>query len=232
MRIPLLLVLVAIPLTAACRTTRTGSPPAGNSAGDSAEVAYVELRAALLDLSERDQAARNALVATMADVTPGPDGSITLDEEQARLMKGVQAIDAESTRFLRTTIDEFGWPTYDMVGKEAAHAAWLLAQHADADPELQSEVLRLMEPLVAAGQAGASDFAYLTDRVRVARGDKQLYGTQFSDDGSGVARPVAIEDAANVDARRAEVGLEPLAEYAATLAEAYGTETSAEPADG
>ncbi len=71
-----------------------------------------------------------------------------------------------STAFLRELIDTNGWPARDQVGTEAAHAAWLLAQHADAAPDLQAQVLELMEPLVVAGQADGGDLAYLTDRVR------------------------------------------------------------------
>jgi hypothetical protein len=55
----------------------------------------------------------------------------------------------------------------------------------------------------------------------LAEGKKQIYGTQFtSQDGQWQPRP--LEDAANVDVRRAEVGLPPLAEYARQLKEVYG----------
>jgi hypothetical protein len=126
-------------------------------------------------------------------------------------------------------IAEHGWPTVSLVGERAAHAAWLLVQHADARPELQERALALMRPLVASGEASGVDVAYLEDRVRVARGDAQLFGTQFGADENGVQRPFAIEDAARVDERRAELGLEPLAQYAQSLAEAYGGEASVEP---
>ena len=87
-----------------------------------------------------------------------------------------------------------------------------------------------MEPLVAAGQAQPSDFAYLTDRVRTGRGEPQRYGTQFATGLDGVMRPAELEDPARVDQLRASVGLPPLAEYAEQLREAYGGEVSAEPA--
>jgi hypothetical protein len=48
--------------------------------------------------------------------------------------------------------------------------------------------------------------------VLVAQGKKQMYGTQLSTkDSLVVAKP--IEDSANVDKRRAEVGLYPLSVY-------------------
>ena len=42
----------------------------------------------------------------------------------------------------------------------------------------------------------------------------QRYGTQVNSDANGVRTFWPIEDEANVDKRRAEVGYEPMAEYA------------------
>jgi hypothetical protein len=39
--------------------------------------------------------------------------------------------------------------------------------------------LELLRAAVDAGEAAASDLAYLEDRVRVFAGQPQLYGTQF-----------------------------------------------------
>lgn len=63
--------------------------------------------------------------------------------------------------------------------------------------------------------------AYLTDRVLLAEGKKQVYGTQFILE-KGKWKPRPLEDEANVDRRRAEVGLPPLAEYAKEIEAYYG----------
>jgi hypothetical protein len=189
-----------------------------------------ELRDHLLELVERDQAARDAMIAAMRDAEPAADGSIRLGREATAAQKSVAAIDAESTAFLETMIHARGWPTRSAVGEEAAHAAWLLAQHADAKPELQSRVLALMEPLVEQGEARADDVALLTDRVLIARGDPQVYGTQFMTDDEGVLRPQPTRDWESVDQRRAEVGLPPMAEYAEALKEVYGQPVELRPA--
>ena len=52
----------------------------------------------------------------------------------------------------------------------------------------------------------------LTDWVRVADDEKQVYGTQFRVVGSKL-EPYPIEDEANLDQRRKEVGLPPLAKF-------------------
>ena len=54
--------------------------------------------------------------------------------------------------------------------------------------------------------------AYLTDRVLVAEGKPQRYGSQFFTV-DGELKPRPIEDEANVDARRKEVGLGTMAQY-------------------
>lgn len=123
------------------------------------------------------------------------------------------AVDADNTRWLAALVAERGWPRINDVGVEAAHAAWLLAQHADADPVQQGIFLASMRDAVADGQARPADLAYLEDRFRRNADQPQLYGTQvtLADDGEIV--PALLADPQTVDLRRAGVGLEPLADY-------------------
>ena len=190
---------------------------------------YSTLRAQLLDLKERDQSARSAVVAAMQTAERGEGGEIRFDEAGTAAMKAMNAIDAESSAFLERMIEHHGWPTIDMVGKDGAGAAWLLAQHADAMPELQQRVLELMEPLVDQGQTEGHLFAMLTDRVLTGRGEPQIYGTQFTNDREGVLRPSPTIDWERIDERRARVGLGPIAEYAESLGQSYNEPISTEP---
>lgn len=64
-----------------------------------------------------------------------------------------RAVDADNTWWLAALVAEHGWPHINNVGFEAAHAAWLLAQHADADPVQQRTFLALMRDAVADGEA-------------------------------------------------------------------------------
>ncbi len=150
-----------------------------------------ELRDELLAMLERDQAGRTGGV----------------DEEG----------DAARTERLGEIIDTFGWPTASAVGEEAATAAWAIAQHSDLDPAFQERALGLLEIAVAEGEGSPGDLAYLTDRVAAGAGDPQTYGTQIGCSPQGAAPSVPIVDEANVDARRAEAGLPPLADYLAEL---------------
>ncbi|POX50301.1 hypothetical protein C3489_22820 [Streptomyces sp. Ru71] len=118
---------------------------------------------------------------------------------------------------LARIMEEHGWPTADRVGEEGARAAWLIAQHADRQLEVQRRALELLERAVAEGRAPVRDLAFLKDRVLVNEGREQLYGTQIAgvaDDGSPIPWPCA-DDPERVDALRAEAGIEPFAQYVA-----------------
>ena len=125
-------------------------------------------------------------------------------------------IDADNTAFMKKVIDKHGWPGKILVGADGALAAFLMVQHATADPAFQERCLVLLRKAVEQGEARAPDMALLTDRVLVQAGKPQIYGSQFHTV-NGRLVPELIEDEANVDARRKEVGLGPLAEYARRL---------------
>ena len=127
-----------------------------------------------------------------------------------------QRVDAENTRWLGELLTMRGWPARTLVGEEGAHAAWLLAQHADQDPTLQRAFLDALRGAVAEGEASPAHLAYLEDRVRVHAGQPQLYGTQFTVT-DGEFGPYPIEDPQRLDERRAEAGLEPFAAYEARM---------------
>jgi hypothetical protein len=147
------------------------------------------LRAELLRRMEMDQVARRAL-----------------DPER------MQAADGENLPWLQGVVAERGWPGASLVGVDGAHAAWLLAQHAVADPAFQRRCLELLSAAVEAGEATERELAYLTDRVLVVEGAPQLYGTQLRRRGDHF-EPCDLSDPDGVDERRAAVGLGPLAEY-------------------
>jgi len=124
--------------------------------------------------------------------------------------------------WMRLVLAQYGWPGRRLVGDEGSHGAWLLLQHADRDTALQRTALQLLETAVRAGDASRRDLAYLTDRVRVAGGRPQVYGTQLQYDSRGCASPKPSEEPAQLDARRASVGLEPVAEYVQTTMAVLG----------
>lgn len=112
-------------------------------------------------------------------------------------------------------MDEYGWPTADLVGEEAARAAWLIAQHADRQLDVQRRALQLLRQAVSAGSARPRELAFLHDRTLVNEGRKQIYGTQIAGVKNGAPVPWPCEDPERMDELRAEAGIEPFDEYVA-----------------
>jgi len=159
-----------------------------------------ELRAELLRRTERDQAAR-------AGRDPDP--------------RTMASVDADNLAWLRTVVAEIGWPGSSLAGPDGAHAAWLLAQHADTDPAFQRSCLDLLTQAVDQGEASVTDLAYLTDRVLLAEGQPQEYGTQMEGTPQGWV-PRRLRDPEGVDERRAAVSLGPVHENIARITNTYG----------
>jgi len=163
----------------------------------------------LLSRRDVDQAARSAFA--------GDD-----QEAVERLIQ----IDDDNAAWLRKVVDTVGWPGSSLVGDEGAHAAWLLAQHADRHPSLQRRFLMLLEKAVTVGEASPTDLAYLTDRVLLASGKLQIHGTQITArDGRFVA--CRLRNPETVDDRRASVGLGSLETYLRSALELYGSPSPA-----
>jgi hypothetical protein len=119
--------------------------------------------------------------------------------------------DANSTR-LAAILNSLSWPCERQVGIDAAEAAWLIVQHAIAQPNFQRRALELLRQAVKDGDAPAVQAAMLEDRIRTFEGRPQRYGTQFDWDAEGQVSPLPIEDPEGVDLRRLQVGLGPLEE--------------------
>jgi hypothetical protein len=116
---------------------------------------------------------------------------------------------------LAELLDAGGWPTVSLVGAEAARRAFLIAQHADQQLDLQRRVLPLLAAAVEAGEADPSTLAMLRDRILVNEGRPQIYGTQIAGVADGAPVPWPVADPDGMDARRAEAGLAPFADHVA-----------------
>jgi hypothetical protein len=125
----------------------------------------------------------------------------------------MRTTDADNTTALQRTFDQHGWPGHSLVGEQAANAAWLLTMHTE--PDLQLRALDLLRHAADHGDATPRQLAYLTDRCLTYQGRPQLYGTQYHDPGDG--RGLRMWPVADLDARRAEVGPGPHADYDATI---------------
>lgn len=180
----------------------------GSYAQQSAPAARDEmLRAQLLIRGQKDQEVRQPFLMGRAD-------SAAIDQ--------MNKVDALNTAFMKQVVAEHGWPGYSLVGRDGEQAAFLIIQHATQDTALMARALPLLERAYATGEAEGQQVALLTDRVARQRGQPQVYGTQASIvSGRFVLDPIA--DSANVDARRAGLGIPPVAAYKRLLDSLYSS---------
>lgn len=109
-------------------------------------------------------------------------------------------------------LDKHGWLGADVVGGQGNSTLFLVIQHSDQ--KTQEKYLPMMRDAVKNGKAQGGSLALLEDRVALGQGKRQLYGSQIGRDPETQAYFVSpLEDPDNVDKRRAEVGLQPIAEY-------------------
>ena len=152
------------------------------------------LREVLLHLAQRDQAARDSFATRLNDSAYG---------RQLRLLDSSLAVE------LSGILTRFGLPTRTLVGAAGSDAAMLIVQHNDG---LQQPVLSMARALPAT-EVSPQALAMLEDRVRTHAGQLQRYGTQFTLGQDGQFRFAATESLPGLEARRAQAGLPPLAQY-------------------
>jgi hypothetical protein len=109
------------------------------------------------------------------------------------------------------------WPGRRLVGVDGEQAAWIIVQESIDDPGLQRRSLELLEVAVDSGDADPQHYALLLDRVRMADGLPQLYGSQFVVGRTGDLEPWPFDDLAAVERRRRKIGLPPFADHAAEM---------------
>ena len=168
------------------------------------------VRKQLLARADTDQKARDAVVAVP-------------QAKRAALMKQVAAVDRDNLAWLKQEIASHGFPTVDQVGEQGLASAFLLVQHADQDPAFQRASLAALSTPARRRAISGQEFALLTDRVLVNEGKPQRYGTQMHSDPAHPGRFVmgALEDPAQLDARRAAVGMMPEADYQCVVRAVY-----------
>ncbi len=103
-------------------------------------------------------------------------------------------------------------PTTQQVGRRGMSAIWLVLQHADNYH--RKKYLDHLKAAAARGDLRKSQMALMEDRILMEDGKPQIYGSQITEDretGEWIIYELANPE--TVDARRAQVGLEPLSDY-------------------
>ncbi|MGQ0607318.1 MAG: TrmH family RNA methyltransferase [Chloroflexota bacterium] len=193
------------------------------------------LRQELLDMTARELAAADAFFARCAEEPaldkelerrlegPATPLIIALDAWEDAPPEAVSLLAVNETNVARfaNLVDETGaWPGLRRVGADGTDSAWMLAQHADRANEMRRGWLPSLAAAVESGDADPRHLAALTDRIAAVAGEHQAYGTILilADDGEPEF-PLPVADAARLEARRAAIGLPPVAAEAPYLVE-------------
>lgn len=161
-----------------------------------------------------DQMGRKAMQAVdLSDLPP----------EQAkaaeRAMWAAQsAVDDANLDALLEMLPPEGWFYKSRYGEGPSQTAFLIIQHSEL--EQWRRFVPILEPLVATGEVDGQQFGLMYDRLAINENRPQRYGTQMAcKDGRWVIDRENLEDPANADKRRAQMGFrQTLAEYEAHFA--------------
>lgn len=123
--------------------------------------------------------------------------------------------DEKNRERLKQIIAQYGFPTRNLVGKDAMQGIFLIIQHSDQDKQWQKSQLANIEKAVKMEDMDGESYAYLYDRIKINTGEKQWYGTQFEkvDAKNNIAELAPTEDLENLDHRRRTMGMMPVEMY-------------------
>ena len=143
-------------------------------------------------MAERDQAVRNM-------------------EWTEETMKLAYVVDSANTAKLKQLIEQYGFPTWGLVGQYGQMNAWAIAQHST---EYLPHFLKQYRKAVGENNATKRELAYLEDRLLVENGRPQIYGTQFLYNvADSTAYLYATVDMEHLDDRRIVADMYSMEEY-------------------
>jgi hypothetical protein len=164
------------------------------------------LKRELAGILESDQSLRRQIAPTQEKYGPK-------SPQMDSLWHQMQRADARNLPRVTAIIDQYGWPGNSLVGRSGSLAAFLVIQHSDL--ATMQKYLPLMRTAAAKGEMAKQNLALVEDRVLTFQDKPQLYGSQYRyNAATGKPEFFPIADEAQVDERRASMGLEPLADYA------------------
>ncbi|MCT4121630.1 DUF6624 domain-containing protein [Elizabethkingia anophelis] len=162
-----------------------------------------DIRLKLLDVQSKDQSIRLIYQELKKTYTDDSDLVKSASEKMKK-------IDLESVDIVAKIIDKYGWLGKDKIGKEANETLFLGIQHID-DLVVQSKYLTAIKDAVKKGNAEPWHLAFLTDRILMNQGKKQIYGTQkIITKNPETSYIIPLENPEKVDELRKEIGLDPL----------------------
>ena len=139
------------------------------------------------------------------------DQSVRNMEWTEETMKLAEVVDSTNTAKLKQLIEQYGFPTWKLVGQYGQMNAWTIAQHSS---DYLPHFLKQYRKAVEENNATRRELAYLEDRYLIENDSLQIYGTQFLYNvKDSTAYLYATVDMEHLDDRRISVDLNPMDEY-------------------
>jgi len=109
-------------------------------------------------------------------------------------------------------LDNNGWPSKELIGEQGNWTICNVIQHSDN--EIRIQYLPMMRQAVKDKQLAPRFLVRAEDRIATESGNLQIYGGQMKYYPKTKKFNVwPVFDPVNIDKRRAEIGLEPIAEF-------------------
>ena len=124
----------------------------------------------------------------------------------------ISKIDSSNLVVVEEILNSHGWLSAEQVGRTANSTLFLVIQHSNQ--VVQEKYLPIMRKAVEEGKANSRSLALLEDRVRLGRGELQIYGSQIgTDQETGQMYVLPLTEPEQVNERRLRVGLGPIEDY-------------------
>jgi VWFA-related protein len=161
---------------------------------------------------------RDDLLKLREKIQQSMDDDIRGNRKAEDLIKHIKATREKTTAQLCPLLKQYGWPTRSLVGEDGVDAVIFVINGAAA--QLRIDLMPVIIAATKKGEISRPVFAGYVDRLRLDGGLKQLFGTQATImDGFLVLFPIEAEE--QVDSRRKQYEMAPLARYLRFLESQY-----------
>jgi len=176
-----------------------------NNKGNNIPIFYEAIADTLKEVLDKDQKYRNQIQSIIS--TYG-DNSKELREVNFI----INTIDSSNLLIVSNILDRFGWLGISDVGEVANTSLFLVIQHSNLS--IQKKYLPIIKLAKRNGKASPEQLALLEDRIAIAEGKKQIYGSQIGyNQQTKKYYVLPLLDSENVDKRRKALGLETMVNY-------------------
>lgn len=173
----------------------------------------IEYATAIIRMEEEDQVHRAFMEYELEKYGPRSEQTI-LREKLTILTDSLHMVKLDSL------IEHKGWPDASKVGRHQLQSACILILHADV--KYQKKFLPFVKNSISRGELPERMLAFLTDKICVAEGRNQVYGTQLTRDGvTGELQLYPVKDFVVVDSLRISMGLDSIHSYLEYMKSVY-----------